>query len=183
MLLRNTPHRLPSAAAGYSPLIPPCPTLHFTRLPHRLSTTTGILDIIHKRTNSAANVRVFHIHMPHTTTPTVPPTCTAAASRNAGDTSTSKPATLREEAAASNAEVYDKLIAVFQQRQPSEWRKLIAFSKQFPKLADGVLARCATGTKRMCVLWIDHQTQSTMHNPGLRSVCRHWQKEVKSVWS
>lgn len=72
----------------------------------------------------------------------LPTTCAMAASRDAGQASTSKPATLRDEAAASNAEVYDKLIDVFQQRQPSEWRKLIAYSKQFPKLAEGVLARC-----------------------------------------
>jgi hypothetical protein len=48
---------------------------------------------------------------------------------------------LREEARQSNQEVYDKLIDVFMQKTPEEWRKLIAFSKQWPSLADGVLKR------------------------------------------
>ncbi|CAL8466136.1 g5672 [Coccomyxa elongata] len=37
--------------------------------------------------------------------------------------------------------VADKLIAVFASKSPAEWRKLIAFSKQWPTLADSVLER------------------------------------------
>lgn len=50
-------------------------------------------------------------------------------------------ATLRTAAEASNNEVYDKLILVFGERDSSEWRKLIAFSKQWPNLAQGVFKR------------------------------------------
>ena len=55
-------------------------------------------------------------------------------------------ATLKSEAAASNREVSDKLIEVFRSKQPAEWRRLIAYSKQWPMLAQGVLDRC------VCVL-------------------------------
>ncbi len=37
----------------------------------------------------------------------------------------------------------DKLIGVFRQRNQDDWRKLIAFSKQWPKLAPVVLSRWA----------------------------------------
>eukprot|EP00892_Ulva_mutabilis_P005879 jgi/Ulvmu1/3663/UM017_0077.1 len=37
--------------------------------------------------------------------------------------------------------VADKLIKAFQKKQQSDWRKLIAFSKQWPQLADSVFAR------------------------------------------
>eukprot|EP00887_Chlorella_sp_A99_P001218 scaffold14.g1218.t1 len=49
--------------------------------------------------------------------------------------------TLKAEAAASNEEVYDRLIEVFRGKTPAEWRRLIAYSKQWPSLAAGVLAR------------------------------------------
>lgn len=49
--------------------------------------------------------------------------------------------TLKQQAVASNNEVSDKLIAVFQEKQLSEWRKLIAYSKQWPMLAPGLMAR------------------------------------------
>lgn len=49
--------------------------------------------------------------------------------------------TLREEARDSNREVYDRLIDVFSQRSTEDWRKLIAFSKQWPSLAPGVFER------------------------------------------
>ncbi|KAL4430000.1 hypothetical protein ABPG77_004370 [Micractinium sp. CCAP 211/92] len=49
--------------------------------------------------------------------------------------------TLKEQAAASNREVSDKLIEVFQSKKPAEWRKLIAYSRQWPMLAQGVLDR------------------------------------------
>lgn len=39
--------------------------------------------------------------------------------------------------------MYDRLIEVFQQKTPEEWRKLIAFSKQWPSLVQGVLDRIA----------------------------------------
>ncbi len=48
---------------------------------------------------------------------------------------------LKQEAVQSNREVSDKLIDVFQQKKPAEWRKLIAYSKQWPVLAQGVLDR------------------------------------------
>ncbi|KAI7846439.1 hypothetical protein COHA_000050 [Chlorella ohadii] len=48
---------------------------------------------------------------------------------------------LKQEAVQSNREVSDKLIDVFQQKKPAEWRKLIAYSKQWPLLAQGVLDR------------------------------------------
>ena len=42
---------------------------------------------------------------------------------------------------ASNVAVLDKLIAVFSSKSPTEWRKLIAHSKQWPQLSASVLAR------------------------------------------
>lgn len=57
--------------------------------------------------------------------------------------------TLKQQAAASNQEVYDRLIEAFEQRSPEEWRKLIAFSKQWPMLAQGVLDRCGTAGQRL----------------------------------
>lgn len=42
----------------------------------------------------------------------------------------------------SPTEVADKLIEVFRQRSQAEWRKLIAFSKQWPSLAAVVFDRC-----------------------------------------
>ena len=39
-------------------------------------------------------------------------------------------------------QVADKLIKAFQSKPQSDWRKLIAFSKQWPQLADSVFARC-----------------------------------------
>lgn len=50
-------------------------------------------------------------------------------------------ATLKEEAAASNQEVCDKLVDVFRSKEPADWRKLIAYSKQWPVLAQGVFDR------------------------------------------
>lgn len=43
--------------------------------------------------------------------------------------------------------VLDRLIAVFAAKSPTEWRKLIAHSKQWPQLAAGVLARCFGQTR------------------------------------
>ena len=42
----------------------------------------------------------------------------------------------------SPTEVADKLITVFRQRNQADWRKLIAFSKQWPSLAAVVFDRC-----------------------------------------
>lgn len=39
--------------------------------------------------------------------------------------------------------VADKLIAVFASKSPAEWRKLIAFSKQWPTLADRQAPSCS----------------------------------------
>ena len=52
---------------------------------------------------------------------------------------------LKAEAVASNREVSDKLIEVFRSKKPAEWRKLIAYSRQWPVLARGVLDRCRRG--------------------------------------
>jgi hypothetical protein len=66
-----------------------------------------------------------------------------AAAAAGGETAAAaaKPATLKEEARRSNAEVFDRLADAFVDREPGEWRKLIAFSRQWPSLADGVIAR------------------------------------------
>lgn len=37
--------------------------------------------------------------------------------------------------------ISEKLIKAFQAKPQSDWRKLIAFSKQWPQLADSVFAR------------------------------------------
>ena len=58
-----------------------------------------------------------------------------AAARQAAQASTSGQ-TLKQEAQQDRAAVADKLIAVFADKAPAEWRKLIAFSKQWPSLAD-----------------------------------------------
>lgn len=59
---------------------------------------------------------------------------------------------LKQEAVQSNREVSDKLIEVFRQKKPAEWRKLIAYSKQWPVLAQGVLDRWvpASDAPRRC---------------------------------
>lgn len=44
--------------------------------------------------------------------------------------------TLKQEALQDRQEVADKLITVFMGKAPAEWRKLIAFSKRWPTLAD-----------------------------------------------
>lgn len=49
--------------------------------------------------------------------------------------------TLKQEAVASNREVSDKLIEVFRSKKPADWRKLIAYSRQWAMLAPGVLER------------------------------------------
>ena len=49
--------------------------------------------------------------------------------------------TLKEEAQKSNAEVYDRLIDTFMSRPREDWRKLIAYSKQWPSLSNGVIDR------------------------------------------
>lgn len=82
----------------------------------------------------------------------------AATARQAGEASTSGRSssgikssgiTLKEEAVRDRRAVADKLIGVFADKAPPEWRKLIAFSKQWPMLADrsaafsaGVLNAC-----------------------------------------
>jgi hypothetical protein len=58
-----------------------------------------------------------------------------ADARQAAQASTSGQ-TLKQEAQRDRAAVADKLIAVFLDKAPAEWRKLIAFSKQWPSLAD-----------------------------------------------
>lgn len=46
------------------------------------------------------------------------------------------PRSWKQEAQAEGDAIADKLIAVFEQRSGQEWRKLLAFSKQWPSLAD-----------------------------------------------
>lgn len=48
---------------------------------------------------------------------------------------------LKQEAQRSNEEVYDRLVDLFTERRPEDWRKLIAYSRQWPILAPGVFAR------------------------------------------
>lgn len=55
---------------------------------------------------------------------------------------------LKNQAKKEQVEIYDKLIAVFQSKKQSEWKKLIGFSKQWSSLADGVFKRCAPWTLR-----------------------------------
>jgi hypothetical protein len=38
-------------------------------------------------------------------------------------------------------EIYDRLIAIFQQRPRDDWKKLIVFSKQWPEHKQGVFDR------------------------------------------
>ena len=45
-------------------------------------------------------------------------------------------ANLREEAREDRRQVCDKIIAVFKAKPSSDWRKLIAFSKQWSSLSD-----------------------------------------------
>lgn len=46
------------------------------------------------------------------------------------------PTSWKQEAQADGDAIADKLIALFEQRSGQEWRKLLAFSKQWPSLAD-----------------------------------------------
>ena len=48
---------------------------------------------------------------------------------------------LPPEAKRQRIAVCDKLINVFSSRKMEDWRKLIAYSRQWPSLADSVLAR------------------------------------------
>lgn len=48
---------------------------------------------------------------------------------------------VRKLAKKEQIKVADKLIKAFQSKPQSDWRKLIAFSKQWPQLADSVFAR------------------------------------------
>ena len=65
-----------------------------------------------------------------------PQVATEAAARQAAQASTSGRGTLKQEAQQDREKVADKLIAVFADKTPAEWRKLIAHSKQWPSLAD-----------------------------------------------
>jgi hypothetical protein len=70
-----------------------------------------------------------------------PPPLRATISGAPSDDALSPAASLREEARRSNDEVYGRLADGFTERKPEEWRKLIAYSKQWPLLSEGVLAR------------------------------------------
>jgi hypothetical protein len=49
----------------------------------------------------------------------------------------------------------DKLIKAFQSKPQSEWRTLIAYSKQWPTLADKVFSRCCfTSLIAPCRFWL-----------------------------
>ena len=63
--------------------------------------------------------------------------CARAAKTESSDTAT------QAVTSAPNVAVLDKLIAVFSSKSPTEWRKLIAHSKQWPQLSGSVLARYA----------------------------------------
>jgi len=83
------------------------------------------------------------IHTPNLCTrKSLPPPTIAAASSASGDFNNNKKReTLKEEATTSNHEVYDKLIAIFEQKRPEDWRRMIAGSKQWPTLEKGLLQR------------------------------------------
>ena len=52
-----------------------------------------------------------------------------------------KMGTLKQEAVVDQQETQDKLISAFQGKPQSAWKKMIAYSKQWPALADGVFDR------------------------------------------
>lgn len=71
--------------------------------------------------------------------------CLAVRARDLGRTSE---LSLKNQAKNEQVEIQDKLIAVFQSRKQSEWKKIIGFSKQWQSLADGVFKRCASALWR-----------------------------------
>ena len=56
---------------------------------------------------------------------------------------------IKKQAQKEKAAVEDKLIAAFQSKPKGEWRKLLAFSKRWPSLADGVFKRCCSPATAM----------------------------------
>ena len=54
----------------------------------------------------------------------------------------------KKQAQNDKAEVEDKLIAAFQSKPKSDWRKLITYSKKWPSLSDGVFKRCCSSFTR-----------------------------------
>lgn len=64
-------------------------------------------------------------------------------------------------------EVYDRLISVFREKEKTEWRKLIAFSKQWVKLSEGVFKR------------IDEQSRAPDLGPDEQLALRSMLKSLK----
>lgn len=54
---------------------------------------------------------------------------------------------MKKQAQKEQIAVCDKLIKAFQSKPQNEWRTLIAYSKQWPTLADKVFSRCAQPLK------------------------------------
>jgi hypothetical protein len=48
---------------------------------------------------------------------------------------------VKKQALKDQVEIHDKLIGAFQSKPRPEWKKLLAFSKKWPELADGVFGR------------------------------------------
>ncbi|KAL3151877.1 hypothetical protein ABBQ38_012838 [Trebouxia sp. C0009 RCD-2024] len=117
--------------------LPPSARLFWgKRLQARLLLTT---DLALKR-GSGAKGTVNHAHTAHAYTVNEAKSHTRSAHSDTDTTS--------EQSAshAPNVAILDKLIAVFASKSPTEWRKLIAHSKQWPELSGSVLARCTAAT-------------------------------------
>jgi len=69
----------------------------------------------------------------------------------------------------ANIQVFDKLIALFQERSRDENRKLIAYSKQWPTLAEGVFYR------------LDEQSKKAVGNPSEQGKLRSLLRSLKNI--
>ena len=101
----------------------------------------------------------------------------AAPERQSGQASTSgrefnSMVSRRSQEKQAEQSVADKLIAVFASKTPAEWRKLIAFSRQWPTLAD----RCST-VLSPCRLDGSHPVTPLLTARHIKDVCisSHWE--------
>lgn len=70
----------------------------------------------------------------------------------------------------ANRDVFDKLIALFRDRSREENRKLIAYSKQWPTLAEGVFYR------------LDELSRQAASSPKEQAKMRTMLRTLKNVW-
>jgi hypothetical protein len=67
---------------------------------------------------------------------------------------------VKKQALKDQIEIYDRLISAFQAKPRPEWKKLIAFSKKWPELANGVFGRfvlfCPSGSWHACNCYMLH---------------------------